>query len=125
MLGGRPASEEGQHIRKTWRARLYLQEADVSTKTKKSESESTSNSDEVEFKPDGGFARVPGDDNAVLSTKIVIRTDASGAPLDQEGVEAVQAQNDAIAKMTSKPEYIIVYMVSACVGPELGCTQRR
>ncbi len=59
----------------------------------------------------GSFARVPADNNAVMSAPLVVRTDAHGTPLTEEGMKAVTAQHEAIAKMTTKKaKYTIVYL---------------
>ena len=61
--------------------------------------------------PTGSFARVPADNNAIMSTALVIRTDSLGIPLDDKGKQAVREQHAAIAKMsTQQPRYTIVYI---------------
>ncbi|KDN53376.1 hypothetical protein K437DRAFT_292311 [Tilletiaria anomala UBC 951] len=61
--------------------------------------------------PTGSFARVPADNHAIMSTPLVIRTDASGMPFDERGRQAIKVQHAAISKMTgTKPKYTIVYV---------------
>lgn len=64
--------------------------------------------------PEGSFARVPADNNAIMSTALVIRTNARGIPLDQQGMEQLRAQHAAMARQRArggeKAQYTIVYV---------------
>ena len=59
----------------------------------------------------GSFARVPADNNAIMTAPLIIRTDISGVPLDERGMQAIRVQHEAITKATGpKPKYTIVYI---------------
>ncbi|PWN37556.1 uncharacterized protein FA14DRAFT_187648 [Meira miltonrushii] len=59
----------------------------------------------------GGYGRVPADDHAIMSSPLVIRTDASGQPIEARGKEAMKAQVEAIEKVTTKkPQYTVVHL---------------
>jgi E3 ubiquitin-protein ligase MARCH6 len=95
LIGGPFEDERGYHVGKSWRAALFgINDAD---------NQST-------MIHDGGFGRVPADDQAIMSSPIVIRTDEAGEPLTERGREAVQQQQEAIDKLTKKPQYTVVYL---------------
>lgn len=59
----------------------------------------------------GAYGRVPADDHAIMSSPLVIRTDASGEPIEERGKEAMKAQIEAIEKLTTKkPQYTVVHL---------------
>lgn len=63
-----------------------------------------------EFVHTGGYARVPADDHPPRKTALVIATTAEGVPVDDEAVEALNKQEAALATMTEKAAYTIVYI---------------
>jgi hypothetical protein len=104
MLGTRRADEEGTHVRRTWGALLTLKRATVpfalsdhthnDLDTLMEKHEQASNND-VYFQQDGGFARVVAIDNIkIVPGKMFVRVKADGTPVDEEGVQAIKAQQD-------------------------------
>lgn len=88
MLGIRRVDEEGSHIRKTWKAWLLLQRNRTATG-----GTSCWTSADVEFRKDGGFARVVAADNVkIVRSKMFVRTSEDGTPLTEQGREAIAAQ---------------------------------
>lgn len=96
LIGGRFTEEETHTKLDSWRSfiRHYLHNID----------------EPRQRVHDGGYARVPADDHAVMSCPLVIRTDAEGNAISERGKEAIFAQEEAIAKMTKKPQYTVVYI---------------
>jgi E3 ubiquitin-protein ligase DOA10 len=92
LLGGRAPDEELARPWPTWSA---LWGYGVNTN---------------EARPSGGYARVPADDQAIMTSPLVIRTNVKGVAIDERGAEAIRAQEEAIKKMTKKPHYAVVFM---------------
>ncbi|WFD33546.1 RING-type E3 ubiquitin transferase [Malassezia cuniculi] len=61
------------------------------------------------FSRDGGFARVPADDKPARNVSYFIRTDAAGVPVDDEARDQLAQQLRAIARLSTRPRYTIVY----------------
>ena len=59
---------------------------------------------------DGGYCRVPADDRAVTTAPLIIPVNADGTACDERGAEAIHDQEEAMAKMTLKPEYKTIFM---------------
>lgn len=104
LIGGRFPNEEGRAVFNTWHslAEHWVGKREASTSDKSVQGST--------FQADGGNARVPADDHAVMSSPLVILTDADGVPLEERGKEALQAQEEAISKLTRKPVYTVVYL---------------
>ncbi|WFD31222.1 RING-type E3 ubiquitin transferase [Malassezia sp. CBS 17886] len=64
----------------------------------------------LRFVNDGGYARVPADDQPALGAPLIIATNADGAPVDAEAQDALDKQLAKIEKLSRKPTYAIVYM---------------
>ncbi|MCO5598641.1 hypothetical protein L7F22_052738 [Adiantum nelumboides] len=113
LIGGRYPNEEvptnAWNSLKFWlldhlRSIGVIAELDQAT----DDSEITTKSESVSW---GGYGRVPADDHAIMSSPLVIRTDASGQPIEARGKEAMKAQIEAIEKVTTKkPQYTVVHL---------------
>lgn len=71
--------------------------------------------DGVRLADDGGFARVPASDTVALpehSKQMLVPTNEAGAPLDDRGIEVIEAQNEAARKAHRDPaeDYQVVYL---------------
>ncbi|UZJ56324.1 hypothetical protein CBS101457_005644 [Exobasidium rhododendri] len=111
LLGGDHPSERGHYVYKTWKALLMGHKNAYKAAGEEGEEEETEeDGKDVYFVKDGGYGRVPADDHAIMTSPIIIRTDANGEPTTDFGQEAQAKQLEAIEKLTKKPRYTITYL---------------
>lgn len=91
--GPRDPTEEGSHVRRTWKARLTLKRADINL-VEEIDSEHAVSPREVVFRPDGGFGRVPAVDSVrvVPGRRMLVRVHEDGRAIDAEGLRVIYAQ---------------------------------
>lgn len=115
VFGERDRSEEGSHVRRTWRAWLTLKKANTFELEQESEGMASATSHEVIFRRDGSFGRVPAVDNVriVPGRKMVIPVNDDGSPVDEQGAEVIRAQQHEIETTRKNDEYEVVYLPPA------------
>ncbi|KAM0786584.1 hypothetical protein ACM66B_002040 [Microbotryomycetes sp. NB124-2] len=113
LFGQRDASEEGSHVRRTWRALLTLKRGDTNNPETCSTNPGNSVSRaDVVFSKDGGFGRVPAVDNIRVAPgrRMIVRVDEQGKPLDHDGARIVVAQLIEMSTNRKSDKYQIVYL---------------
>lgn len=111
IFGTRVDSEEGTHVRRTWRARLTLKKADVTELEAEDEEHQPEVSPrEVVFRKDGGWGRVPAVDTVrvVAGRTMLVRVTEDGQALDKEGAKIIVSQTVEMATSRPKDKYMIV-----------------
>ncbi|KAK4045943.1 hypothetical protein OIV83_006501 [Microbotryomycetes sp. JL201] len=113
LFGERDASEEGSHVRRTWKAQLLLKRGDANGPDADSAGfdDNVSRADVV-FRKDGGFGRVPAVDNIRVAPgrRMIVRVDEQGRPLDADGARIVVAQLIELSTTRKNDKYRIVYL---------------
>lgn len=107
VFGLRDLSEEGTHVRRTWRAKLMLRKAPIEQFGDETLGGTTISPREVVFRKDGGFARVPAVDNVrvVPGRKMVVKVTESGTPLDETGARTIAQQIVEMATVRKDDRY--------------------